>query len=191
MDKMGINLELKKFKDERGCIKFETLLAIPLENRICKMAEKNLNETIKVVTVALTLAMETLNISRRMNDFQILDLAEVIVDEAPSDKIALEDLMLFLQRLTRGEYPELYEGMDQAKFMARFNSYRDERWAEGVRLRDEKHEEFKRLGDDNSFERNNKTSPIGEELNRHRLKVQQQKDEIALLRKENKILRNK
>lgn len=188
---MGINLELKKFKDERGCIKFETLLAIPLENRICKMAEKNLNETIKVVTVALTLAMETLNISRRMNDFQILDLAEVIVDEAPSDKIALEDLMLFLQRLTRGEYPELYEGMDQAKFMARFNSYRDERWAEGVRLRDEKHEEFKRLGDDNSFERNNKTSPIGEELNRHRLKVQQQKDEIALLRKENKILRNK
>lgn len=191
INKTEINHELKKFKDDRGVIKFEKLFDLPLENRIFKMAEVNIDETIKVITVALTLAMEALNVSRRMNDFQILDLAEVIVDDSSNDKIALEDLMLFLQKLTRGEYPELYEGIDQVKFMARFNVYRDERWAEAVKIRDEKHEEYKRMGDDNSFDRNNRASPIGEELNKHRLVIQAKKDEIALLKKENKILRER
>lgn len=176
---MEINLELKKFKDERGLIMFDQLLSLPLENRIFKMAEKDLASTIKIITVALTLAMETFNVARKMNNFQILDLAETIVDDAGSDKIALEDLMLFLQKLTRGEYPELYEGMDQVKFMARFNQYRDDRWDEGVRLRDAKHEEFKKLGDANDFERYNPkdTSAFGDMMKQYRTKTQIRRDE--------------
>jgi hypothetical protein len=184
VNKSEINLQLKKFKDERGLIKFDQLLALPAESRIYKMAEKDLGGTIKVITVALTLAMETMNVARRMNPLQILDLAETIVDDCSSDKIALEDLMLFLQKLTRGEYPELYEGIDQVKFMARFNSYRDERWDEGVRIRDEKHEDFKKLGDDNSFERNNVSSPLGDELSRYSKRIQQRNDEIKAMRAE-------
>lgn len=188
---MEVNLELKKFKDNSGAICFDRLLALPTESRIYAMAQQDIRLTIQVVAVALTLAMETINVARRMNSIQIIDLAEAIVDDAGSDKIAIEDLLLFLQRLTRGEYPDLYEGIDQLKFFSRFNQYRDERWEEGVRLRDAKHEEYKRLGDDNFHERNNRTSPIGEEMLRHTQRLQEKKDEVALLRKENKILREK
>lgn len=189
IDKMQINIELKKFKNENNSINYPALFDIPKEQRIAAMAKKDLGGTIKVITVALTLAFETMNLVRSMNAFQILDLSEAIVDESPSDNLAVEDLMLFLQKLTRGEYPELYEGIDQAKFMSRFNSYRDERWTQGIKLRDEKHEEYKRLGDDNFHERSNRTSPIDEELVKHRQKFQEKKDELALVKKENEILK--
>lgn len=189
VSKMEINLELKKYKDERGVVLFEKLLSLPTENRIYHMAKVDLGGAIKIIAVALTLAMETMNVSRKMNDFQILDLAETIVDDAECDKIALEDLMIFLQKLTRGEYPDIYEGIDQMKFMTRFNAYRDERWSEGIKIRDQRHEEYKRLGGDEWHNRANRTSPIGEDLVKHAQKLQEKKDEIALLKKENKILR--
>ena len=153
IDKVGVNLELRKYKNENGSTNYPELFSIPNERRISAMAKQDLGQTIKMIAVALTLCFETMNLTRPMQAFQILDLAEMIVDESESDKLAFEDLMIFLQRLTRGEYPGLYEGMDIPKFMERFGIYRDERWNEGVRLRDEKHEEYKRMGDDNIFER--------------------------------------
>lgn len=180
IDKFGIGLELKKFKLPNNSINYPVLFEIPKDQRITAMCKKDLGGTIKIITVALTLAMETMNLKRSMNDFQILDLAETVVDEAESDALAVEDVMLFLQKLTRGEYPELYEGFDQVKFMARFNTYRDERWAAGIEIRDKKHEDFKRLGDDNLFERENPrdASPFGQHMQHLRQKSQVRSDEI-------------
>ena len=153
VDKFGVGLELKKFKNKNNSINYSALFAIPKEQRIAAMAEKDLGATIKLITVAITLALETMNVKRGMNALQILDLAEAVVDEAESDQLSIEDFMLFLQKLTRGEYLDLFEGIDQAKIMQRFGEYRDERWNAGIELRDAKTEEYKRLGDDNSFER--------------------------------------
>jgi hypothetical protein len=190
IDKVGVNIELRKFKNENGSINYPSLFNIPISERIPAMAKMDLRGTISIISVALTLAMETINVSRKMNSSQIVDLAETIVDTAAGgDIISLEDLMLFLQKLTRGEYKDFYEGIDQVKFMVRFNEYRDERFSEAVRLKEEKHEEFKRLGDDNSFERNNRTSPFGEEALKYRQKIQERKDEVALLKRENNILK--
>lgn len=188
VDRMAINFELKKFKDERGIIKYEELINIPLEKRICKMAEKDLGNTINIITVALTLAFETFNITRRMSNSQVVDLAEVIVDTAGEDKIAVEDLMLFLQKLTRGEYPELYEGLDQVKFLSRFNKYRDERWEEAKRIRDERHEVYKKLGDDNLYERTypKDASPFSEYVSSYTSRIQSKNDEIRELRERQK-----
>lgn len=188
VDKFGIGLELKKYKIGNE-INFPTLFEIPKEQRITAMAKADLGATIKIITVALTLALETMNLKRGMTAFQILDLAEAIVDESESDSLAIQDLMLFLQKLTRGEYPEMFEGIDQAKFMSRFNIYRDERWQVGIWLRDQKHEELKGLGDDNFHERNNRVSSIDKELNDYRKKVQVRKDEAALVKRENDILK--
>lgn len=189
VDKMQVNLELRKYKNENNTINYPVLFSIPKEQRIAAMSKTDLGGTIKIITVSLTMAFETMNLSRGMTAFQILDLAEAIVDEAPSDNLAVEDLALFLQKLTRGEYPELYEGMDQAKFMARFNKYRDDRWDAGVKIRDEKHEESKRMGDDNYHDRANRTSPLQDEIKNFTDKLAAQKDEISLLKKERDILR--
>lgn len=179
IDKVGLNLELRKFKKEGGGTNYPALFSIPKEQRIAAMAKKDLGGTIKQITVALTLAFETMNLTRPMQPFQILDLAEMIVDEADSDNLAFEDLMIFLQRLTRGEWPGFFEGMDIPKFMERFGIYRDERWAAGVKIRDEKHEEYKALGDSNHHERYNPrdTSSFGEMMQHYRTKAQVKRDE--------------
>lgn len=153
VDKLAVNLEVKKYKNENGSVNFLTVRNIPVARRITALAKHDLGETIKAIVVALTLAIETMNLSRSMQAFQIVDLAEVIVEEASTDNLSIEDVLLFLQRLTRGEYPGLYEGIDQAKILERFSLYRDERWDAFLKIRNEQEDEFKRLGDDDLHER--------------------------------------
>ena len=188
VDRMGINMELRKYKDANGAADFRSLLAIPLDNRINALAEKDLRGAVTTVAVALTLAMETMNLKRPMNGLQIVDLAEAVVDSSGEDKIAVEDLMLFLQELTRGKYGELYESFDAIKFMHLFNKYRDARWEEGVRIRDEKTEYYKSLGDANTFDRSFKKpeSVFGQHLHDYNQKLQAKNDEIRALKEERK-----
>lgn len=181
VDKVGVYTELKKYKSPSGAVNFPVLFQIPVEQRIAAMAEKDLGGTIKIITVALTLAFETMNLSRPMTSFQILDLAEAIVDSAgEEDKPAIEDLMLFLQKLTRGEYGAMYESIDIPKFMLFFNKYRDERWLEGVRIRDAKHEEYKALGDPQREGR--KLDAFDQHLSEYTTKLQARNDEIKELK---------
>ena len=189
IDKANLNGELRKFKTEGGGINYPVLFSIPKENRITAMAKINFPETSMLISVAITSAMEGMNFNQPMTSNQIFDLAEAIIDDAAGDSISMEDLLLFLQELVRGKHEECYGRMDIAQFMKRFDVYRDKRWDEGIKIRDEKHEEYKRLGDDNLHERANRTSPIDEELAKYTQKRQEQKDEIALLRKENNILK--
>lgn len=189
VDRMGVNLELKKFKTQTGSINFPELFSIPSDQRLAKMAEADLGATIKMVTVALTLAFETMNLSRPMQPFQILDLAEAIVDSAAEeDKPAMEDLMLFLQKLTRGEYGPLYESLDIPKFMTFYNKYRDERWSEAWKLRQQKDDYFKKLGGDDLFDRMHRKpeTPFEEYLQSYNTRIQAKNDEIKALREENR-----
>jgi hypothetical protein len=160
VDKIGINSELRKYKHPNGTPNYGEVFKIPKSQRIAELAKQNIAETIQVITVGITLALESMNLSRPMTAFQILDLAEAIVDEAESDNLAIEDVMLFLQQLTRGKY-QLYEGMDIPKFMGMFNQYRDERWNEGIRIRDEKVLEYKQLGDQ---ERTCQPNPLADHM---------------------------
>lgn len=189
VNKMNIAVELKKYKLPNGAINFPVIFTIPVSERIPAMAQKDLPQTIKIITVALTLAFETMNISRKMNAFQILDLAETIVDSAADgDNISLEDLMLFLQKLTRGEYPELYEGIDQVKFMARFNIFRDDRWEQGRILAENKHLEYKNLGDPERV--GSRQTAFDEHLSQFTTKLQSMKDELHEQKRINKNLRD-
>lgn len=186
---MGVNLELKKFKNNNGSVNYPALFAIPPDQRLAAMAEKDLGGTIKLITVALQLAFESMNLSRPMQAFQILDLAEAIVDSAgEEDKPALEDLMLFLQKLTRGEFGPLYESLDIPKFMTFYNKFRDERWQEAWKLRHEKDEYFKSLGDSGLFDRkySQPDTPFQEYLSSYNTRLQAKNDEIKALREERK-----
>lgn len=191
IDKIAVSTELRKFKTTEGGINYPALFSIPKEKRIAAMAKNNFPETSKIISVAIASALEGMNFTQPMTSNQIFDLAEAIIDDADSDNLSMEDLLLFLQELVRGKYDDSFGRMDVAQFMRRFDVYRDRRWEAGIKIRDEKHEEFKRLGDDNYHERANRVSPIDEELLKYTKKRQEQKDEIALLKKENEILKRR
>jgi hypothetical protein len=179
VDKLALNIELKKYKTDGGMVNFSALRDIPLSNRVYAVAKQDLGQAVKIIAVALTYTFESLNLTRPMNAFQILDLAEVLVEESESDNISFQDILLFLQRLARGYYPGLYEGMDMVKFMERFNHYRDERFQAFKQLRDEKDQYYKDLGDNNHHERYNPkdTTAFGQMMEQYKTKAQTQRDE--------------
>lgn len=187
IDKVAVNMELRKYKTPDGGINYPAIFNIPISDRIPAMAERDLGGTINLVAVALKLAMESMNLKRPMTNSQIIDLAEAVVDGAgEGDKISMEDLMLFLQKLTRGEYPDLYEGIDHPKFFSRFNVFRDERWEAGKKIKEDKDLEFKSLGPTRQIE---STNPLDIHLSEMSNKVQQLKDELKEQKNINKRLR--
>lgn len=183
VDRIGMNMELAKFKDSRGIIDYGALIKIPNEKRIPALAETDMRGTVTSIAVGITLAMESLNLKRSMTPIQVVDLAEAIVEDAKMDSIAVEDVLLFLQKLTRGAYGELYEGMDAVKFMHKFNQYRDERWEEAIRIRDEQHEQYKQEG---GAREARKLTTFENALSQYATKLQAKNDEIKELREERK-----
>ena len=109
------------------------------------MAAVDIRQTSMIVTAGITLAMEAMNLSRPMNAAQIMDLADAVIESAGEDNLSLEDVMIFMQKMTRGEYGPLYESMDIPKFMDKFETYRQDRHESYVRMREEMDAQFKAL----------------------------------------------
>lgn len=146
-NKAQVGVILREFKEPNGGVNYPAVFNIPTEQRLAKMAENDFGGTLTIVAAGVTLAMETLNLKMPMNALQIVDLSEAIIDTAHEDNLSLEDLMLFLQQLTRGKYNPLYESMDVPKFMEKFELYREERHRAVVQYRENRHLEYKSLGD--------------------------------------------
>ena len=121
-----INAILKKYKLPTGAVNYPELFKVA--ERLPEMAKSDLQGTTMLINAGLTQAMKSMNLVRPMSGQQVLDLADAIIDTASEDNLSLEDLMLFLQKLVRGEYGPMYEGMDIPKFMDKFELYREERF---------------------------------------------------------------
>lgn len=146
------------------------------------MAVNDYGEAITIVSAAITMAMGLLNLKMPMNDLQVVDLADALLDSAAEDNLALEDLVLFLQQLTRGEYSPLYESMDVTKFMEKFEIYRQKRWQAVLVYNENKHLEYKSLGDPTRSTK--PETAFDEHLASYSNKLQSKNDEIKLLRRE-------
>lgn len=183
-NKQALNIALRELKFSNGAPNFPVLFNIPSADRLPEMAKKDYEGTSDLVVAGLTLAIENMNLKRELSASQIHDLAEEIIDTANDDNLSFEDLILFLQGLTRGRYGELYESMDIPKFMTMFEKYREERWQEGIRIRDEKHLINKNLGDPERS--TGKLTAMDDHLKSYTTKLQAKNDEIKLLRQERK-----
>jgi hypothetical protein len=183
-----MNQILRQYKVQGGAPNFPALFNIPRSERIAALAEREPIKTNAIVSGALTMAFENINLKRGFKEEQVLELADAIIDSAGEDNLSLEDLVLFLQYLVRGKYEMSYESLDVPKFMRMFNKYRDERWAEGVRIRDEKHDEYKSLGDRDVFDRSFRKpeNSFQQELFNYNTRLQAKNDEIRALREERK-----
>lgn len=136
-NKIDVNIALKQYKTPQGQVNFPAIFSISRENRLPEMAKTDLKRTFAVVLVAVTNALESMNLIRPMNATQIMDLVDAIIESSEEDQLSLEDLMLFLQQLVRGQYGKLYESLDIPKFMGMFDQYREERWQSLRNIRDE------------------------------------------------------
>lgn len=187
-DKQGMNLILKQFKKEGGQINFPLVLQVPRNERLPDLAKKDFVQTAAILNVALTGAFENMALRKGMDEEQILDLTEAIIDTSSEDNLSLEDLMLFLQRLVRGEY-DCGETMTIAKFMKLFELYREERWQELVRYRNEVHEQKKCFGDNGRTmqrdELNEHFSSIGSRLSDMKSQIERLKEENKNLKMDN------
>jgi len=118
------------FKDERGIVKFDAVLSIPRNYRIPELAKSDYSYIGKLITGALTMAFKSMRFKNGLDAEQIVDLAELIIETSGEDYLAFEDVMLFLQKLTRGEYEITGDSMTIIKFMKLFEIYRQRRWVE-------------------------------------------------------------
>ena len=134
---------IRDFKHQNGAVNYPALFAIPSQHRLPKMVEENPAQAFQLCSAAITMAMETMNLARPMNAAQIAMLTDEILESAGEDNLSLEDLVLFLQKLVRGEYGAMYEGMDIPKFLLKFEQYRDERFRAIQSVRDEQAANYK------------------------------------------------
>ena len=136
-NRFEMNQSLKLYKSPTGSPNYPALFTIPSDQRLPEMAKVDMKRTAALVGVGLTVAMESMNLARPMNATQILDLTDTIIEASEEDNLSMEDVMIFLQKLTRGEYGPMYESMDIPKFMEKFEQYREERHQSIKAIRDE------------------------------------------------------
>lgn len=141
-DKREINIILKSYKHPGGAINFPALFSISSEQRLPELAKNDFRLIHTVVTAGLGMCFETMNLSRPMSPDQVIDLADLILETCAEDNLALEDLLLFLQKLVRGEYGPMYESLDIPKFMEKFELYREDRFQAIKNIRDEQQAQY-------------------------------------------------
>lgn len=185
-NKLQVSTILREYKTPQGVIKFAKVLSIPKDERIPELAKQDFPKIVGIITAALTLAFEGMNLKRGMNPIQTLDLAEAIIDTAAEDNLAMEDLMLFLQKLVRGEYGNMYESMDIPKFMTAFEDYREERWQQLNNIRYNTAAQHKIQGDTG---RTNQPDELSEHFSNMADKLSSMKSELSITRKENNELK--
>jgi len=178
-DRPTINLCLRQHKTQQGAVNFKSVLSVPREQRIEFLAQQDFKQVAMIITATLTVAFESMNLKRGMNANQILDLTEAIIDGSSEDKIALEDLALFLQKLVRGEYGAMYESMDIPKFMDTFEIYREERHQQLHKIRYEQEQNLKSMG---AGQRNTINNELDEHFHNLVTKVSSMKDELRTLK---------
>lgn len=186
-NKPQMALILKQYKTPNGAINYPAVFCIPSNDRITKLAADDFNRVNLLLIGALTMALESINLKRGLNEMQILDLSECIIDSASEDNLSFEDIMLFLQNMVRGKYEMSYESMDVPKFMRMLNIYRDERKAAILDYRENMHLQYKGIGD---ATRTAKADPLSEHFSRLGDTISSLKSNLKETKKENQTLKS-
>jgi hypothetical protein len=139
-----IAANLSTFKD-RGNVNYLAVInQVPLEDRLPALVQKYSKQKIAaILTVSLTACFEKMNLRYAMNAEQIVELADMIIETSEEDMLALEDVMLFLQQLVRGQMGKIYDRMDIPTFFEMFEKYRQNRHDDYMNAKEEKDAQFK------------------------------------------------
>lgn len=183
-DSRTMALILKQYKFKGGEINFPAIFTIPVSERLPILYEKDFMQATALVVGALTMAFEKMRF-KNMDGRLINDMAEEILNSSDEDNLSLEDLVLFLQNMTKGKYGHI-ETMTLAKFMNLFEKYRDERHLAIMEYRENEHLQFKGLGD---ASRTGKQDALSEHFSRLGDTISGLKESLKETKKENNVLK--
>jgi hypothetical protein len=99
------------------------------------------NLPLAIIKVWLVNLNDFLNISRKMNEVQITETAELIFDEFHYLKTS--DLALIFQRIKTGFYGQFYESIDGMKIMDMFFKYGQERLNKFIDITEKEQKNYK------------------------------------------------
>ncbi len=147
-NKMAISAHLSIFKN-KGIVAFDKVLSISQKDRIPAITATSEGRygMLIALTASLKSAFNNFNLRVGMNEDQIIDLADAIIDQSGEDNLALEDVLLFLQKLLVGDAGKIYDRMDIPTFFEKFEIYRQERHTQMLRIREEQQSQYKSFGD--------------------------------------------
>lgn len=128
-----------------GAVVYEKPLVIPLSERIPALAstEEGRFGVLTALTASIGAAMGHMNLKYPMNADQILEIGNLIIDQAAEDWIAIEDVLLFLQELLLGKAGKIYDRIDIPFFFELFETYREKRHRALLRFREEEQSQHK------------------------------------------------
>jgi hypothetical protein len=140
-------MHLAKFKD-RGRIQFPVVFSINFDQRLPELTktEKGRYEVLVALTASLMSLFSNINVRVGLNEDQLIEIANLVIDQSHEDNLALEDVLLFGQKFLVGEYGKIYDRMDIPTFFEFFEKYRQERYEAIRNIRDEEHAQFKSMG---------------------------------------------
>lgn len=146
-NKLAVSSYLAKFK-ERGAIKFEKVLDISMNDRIPEMVktEEGREDVFVALVASLNSLFANVNLRVGLNEDQIIEIADLIIEQSHEDNLAIEDFLLFGQKFLVGDYGKIYDRMDVPTFFEFFEKYRQARHEGMANIREEQHAQFKSMG---------------------------------------------
>jgi hypothetical protein len=184
-DRTEIYQHLANFK-ERGVVKFEKVLAIQKTERIPSLVQlpDGRTKVSAALSASIKSAFDNVNLRVGLTPDQMVEIAELIIDQSEEDNLALEDVLLFLQQLITGQAGKIYDRMDVPTFFELFETYRQKRHDELLRIREESHINLKAQGDK---DRTNEPNPISEHMSRLGESLSRTKEQLREQREINRM----
>ena len=130
-------------------VQWDKLLALPLEDRIPGLIARYGNKTAhKLLLMILREFIATLNLPayKRPTETRVSVAACEIMLSAQEDYLAIEDVILFLQRARAGYYGPIKTLVNMQLLLQLLDRYRQERHTAYMKLKDQQHAEYKQLG---------------------------------------------
>lgn len=144
-DQQLVKTLLRTFCYQNGCTNYLQLVRVPSSERIPILAKTNRKEIHQVISAQIEYCMKFINIPNGLNLEQIFLLADTIIDDSESDNLSLQDVFLFLQKLSQGKMGTIYNRLDIPTFMELFEVHRQERHIAIIRYREEEAVQHKTL----------------------------------------------
>lgn len=129
-------------------VKFESLLSIPLKDRMVGLVTQYGKEKIHgLLIVMLTDFCNFYNVIRPMSAIQIVDCAFELINTSIEDYLGIEDFTIFFQGAKNGKYGKIYDRLDQQIIFDMLEMYRQERHEKYMSVKEEKESNYKAAGD--------------------------------------------
>lgn len=126
----------------RGSINFSGLMTVPSKDRIPALAKEDFPACLKVVNNAIHLFLSASGVNANTS----VMISSSILNEAHEDNLSVEDVVMFLMKLSGGQYGKFFGAITPDSFMEKFEEYRQERHEVIMNIRYEDSAQHKALG---------------------------------------------